>query len=403
MKKPIIIIGNGVAGVICAKTLRDFGIDEKLIIFTEEKYHYYPRPNLIEFLAGNLGRERLGSFPPEWYEKQEIEVHLNEPVEEIDPRAKEIITRSGQKLAYSYLVLATGARAFMPPFPGAEKKGVFVLRTFDDALSLVDWVEKNKKVIVIGGGLLGLETARALQERGAEVEVLEFSNHLLPRQLDERGASLLKQLIELQGIRVFTGQATEMILGADAVEGVSLKGGKTMPTQTVVVAAGVRSNVNLAQKAGVNVERGVIIDEYGQTSVPSILAAGDVAQFRGRIYGIIPAAFDQARIVATTLSGKKIPYQGTIPSNTLKVMGIELTSIGVVNPEDEEVEVLSSWQPERGMYRKIVLKEGIPIGIIWLGTRKGVTEIDRAIKNKKDISAWKENIFSDDFDFSVLK
>lgn len=391
------------AGVITAKTIRELGVSDGLLILAEEKYHYYPRPNLISFLAGELPREKLCPFPPEWYEKQRIEVYLAEPAKEINPSSREVITRSGRRLTYSFLVLATGAHSFIPPFPGAEKKGVFTLRTLDDAWQLIDWVETRKRVVVIGGGLLGLETARALKARGAEVEVLEFFDHLLPRQLDKPAASLLKQLIEVQGIKISTGKATEKILGKTCVEGVELKGGEVKPAETVVIAAGVRANLDLAQKAGLRIDRGVVIDEQGRTSDPFILAAGDVTQFQGRTYGIIPAAFDQARVAAATIAGESVEYRGTIPANTLKIVGIDLTSIGVVNPEGEDVEELKSWQPERGMYRKIVLKDGRPIGAIWLGTTRGVSQISAAIKAGADLTPWKDRILADDFDFGELK
>lgn len=405
MREPILIIGNGAAGVFTAKNLREKGVKTELFVLAEEKYHYYPRPNLIGFLAGELPRERLCPFPPEWFERQQIKVYLNEPAVDINPSTREVVTRAGRRLKYSFLVLATGAHSFIPPFPGLENKGIFTLRTLDDALEIIDWVEKRRKVVVIGGGLLGLETARALKAREAEVEVLEFFDHLLPRQLDKQGASLLKDLIEKQGIKISTGQATARILGQGEVSGVELKSGEKVMTETVVIAAGVRSNLALAEKAGLEVDRGVVIDERCRTSDPFILAAGDVAQFQGRTYGIIPAAFDQAGVVAAAIAGESVAYQGTVPSNTLKIVGIDLTSIGLVNPDEkeEEVEELKDWRPEAGIYRKIVLKNGVAVGAIWLGTTQGVSQITAAVKAGRDLSAWKDRLLQEDFDFKEME
>jgi len=405
MREPILIIGNGAAGIFTAKNLRDKGIKTKIVVLAGEKYHYYPRPNLIGFLAGELPQEKLSPFPPEWYEKQAIQVYLNEPALEINLSAREVVTSAGRRMNYSFLVLATGAHSFIPPFPGAEKKGVFTLRTLDDALAIIDWLEKKRKVVVIGGGLLGLETARALKARGAEVEVLEFFGHLLPRQLDEPGASLLKELIEKQGLKISTGEATARILGNGEVSGVELKSGKKIVAETVIIAAGVRPNLELAEKAGLKIDQGVIIDEHCRTSDPSILAAGDVAQFKSRPYGILPAAFDQARVAAATIAGESEVYQGTVPANTLKIVGIDLTSIGLVNPgeEEKEVEELKDWRPEEGIYRKIVLKKGVAVGAIWLGTAQGVRPIMTAIKAGRDLSPWKGQLLKEDFDFKELE
>jgi nitrite reductase (NADH) large subunit len=398
----VIIVGNGLAGTIAAKILRELDKNVEVDIFTEEKYHYYPRPNLIEFLAGTLSYEKIFAFPDKWYTEQNINVQLEKSVTRISPDSKEVEIFGGEREKYEFLILASGSLAFVPPIKGAEKEGVFTLRTLDDAFELIDYIKSQRRVTVIGGGLLGLETARALKSRGAEVEVVEFFDHLLPRQLDEQGASLLKSQIEKMGIGIHLGLASEEVLGQERVAGLRFKGGQEIETDVALVAAGVRPNIRIAQDAGLETDRGLIVNDYLQSSRPEILAAGDVTQHAGRIHGTIPASFNQARIAAQNVMSQKQKYEGTIPSNTLKVVGLDLTSVGTVNPEDESYEEFRKKNLDQGVYKKIVVRNGEVCGLVCIGTKKGVSEISRLISQKANVEKWKESLLDDDFDFSLL-
>jgi nitrite reductase (NADH) large subunit len=401
-KMRVVIVGNGLAGTIFAKTFRELIKDAEIDVFAEEKYHYYPRPNLIEFLAGNISLEKMFAFPEEWFREQKLNIHLSKPVKRIIPDSKEVETDGGERTKYDVLLIANGSHSFIPPFQGAEKPGVYSLRNLDDAFEILDYLKDHPRVVVIGGGLLGLETARAMKSREAEVKVVEFFERLLPRQLDSRGASLLKDQIEKAGIEVHLGMATEEILGQEELTGLKFKGGEKIQADMAVVAAGVRSNIQLAKEASLEVDRGVVVNDYLQTSDPAIYAAGDIAQYQGKVYGIIPAAFNQARMAAFNASGEKKKYEGTIPSNTLKVVGIDLTSIGLVNPEGGNFEELRSEKEEEGVYRKIVIQDGTVVGAIWMGTKKGVDQINRIISKKANVEKWKDSLLEEDFDFSVL-
>lgn len=398
----VIIIGNGLAGTIAAKTLREQDRTLEIDVFADEKYHYYPRPNLIEFLAGNLPLERIFAFPEEWYSEQNVNVHLEKSGIRIFPDSKEIEVAGGQREKYDFLVLANGSLAFVPPIKRAEKQGVFTLRTLDDAFEILDCLKDRRRVTVIGGGLLGLETARAVKSRDVEVEVVEFFGHLLPRQLDPQGGSLLKGQIEKMGINVHLELTCEEVLGQDSVTGLRFKGGREIQTDVALVAAGVRPNLRIAQEAGLETDRGLVVDDYLQSSHPDIWAAGDITQHAGRVYGIIPASFNQARIAALNVLGQRQKYEGTIPSNTLKVLGIDLTSVGMVNPEDESFEELREENADKGTYKKIVVKNGEVYGLICIGTKKGVSEISRLISRKANVEKWKDSLLEDDFDYSVI-
>ncbi len=398
----VIIVGNGLAWIIAAKTLRELDKKVEIEVFAEEKYHYYPRPNLIEFLAGTIPFERMFAFPQEWYKEQNINIHLGKPVTRIFPDSKEIEVAGGKKEKYESLLLANGSSSFIPPFKGADKKGVFALRNLDDAFELLEYLKNHQRVVIIGGGLLGLEIARALKSRGARVDVVEFFDRLLPRQLDIQGASLLKAQIENMGIKIHVGVATEEVLGQDEVRGLKLKGEREIETDMAIVAAGVRPNIRVAKEAGLDTERGLVVDDYLQSSNPKIFAAGDVIQHIGRVYGIIPASFNQARVAASNILGAKEKYEGTVPSNTLKVVGLDLTSVGLVNPEEDSYEEFRKEKKEEGIYKKVVIQKGVVVGAIWMGTKKGVSEINRLISQKVNVEKHKSSLLEDDFDYSVL-
>lgn len=398
----VIIVGNGLAGIISAKTLRELDEKVEIEVFAEEKYHYYPRPNLIEFLAGTIPFERTFAFPQEWYREQNININLEKPVIRIFPDSQEMEVEGGKREKYESLLLANGSFSFIPPFKGTDKNGIFALRTLDDAFELLEYLKNHQRVVVIGGGLLGLETARAVKSRGARVEVVEFFDRLLPRQLDIQGASLLKAQIENMGIKVHLGLATEEVLGQDEVSGLRFKGEREIETDMAIIAAGVRPNIRLAKEAGLETDRGLVVDDYLQSSNPKIFAAGDVIQHRERVYGIIPSSFNQARIVASNILSKKEKYEGTVPSNTLKVVGLDLTSVGLVNPEEGTCEEFRKEKKEEGIYKKVVIQKGVVVGAIWMGTKKGVSEISRIISRKINVEKHKISLLEDDFDYSVL-
>ncbi len=398
----VIAIGNGLAGTIFSKTLKEMDKDIEIDIFSDEKYSYYPKPNLIRFLSGDIPFESLSAFPKQWYEDQNIDLHLAEAAVRIHSSEKQVELKNGTKENYDILFLSNGASAFVPPIKGVEKPGVFTLRTIDDALGMIEFLKQGQRVTVIGGGILGLEIARALKSRGAELNVIEFFPYLLGRQLDAQGGAFLKEQIERMGIKVFLDVSTEEIFGEKDIKGVRLKNGREIVADMVVIAAGVRPNIAIAKQAGLETKKGILVNDFLQTSQPEVFAAGDNAEHRGQVYGIIPASFEQAKIAAQSVVGQREKYEGTVPSNTLKVVGLDVTSVGSVNPEKKAHEEIRKENREKGLYKKIVLQDGALVGAIWMGTRKGVNEITRLVTQRKNIDKWKEAIVEEDFDFSVV-
>jgi nitrite reductase (NADH) large subunit len=399
--KRILIIGNGVSGINVASNLRKSDRDIEIEIFTDESYHYYPRPRLIDLLADRITLEEIFFYRETWYRENNINVHLSSTVNEILPDEKRIVLARGKTFSYDVLVLANGAKPSLPPIDGVDKSGVFSIRWLDDVLNLKERVKKSGELVVIGGGLLGLEIASAIQSSGIKVKVIEILPWLLPRQLDETGGRLLKKILESRGLEVYVNSATEKILGDGEVSGVVTKDGRIFRCNTIVVSAGIKSNIDLAKNCGLNTNRGIIVDNYLRTSRGEIYALGDVAEWEGRIYGIIPPALDQAKVVASNILGETVEYKGTVPSNILKVAGIDLFSIGTID-KTEGYEVISSLDEDTGIYKKFVIDDGKIIGAILLGDRRNALYIERVVKEGRDISRYKEDILSDDFDWRRL-
>lgn len=402
----VVIVGNNVAGTTTAKAIRDLRPDIDINLFAEERYHYYPRPMLIEFIAGKVDEKSLFFYSDDWYAKNRIRVHLSTPVEKIEPEEKRVLA-GDRWFDYDSLVIATGSRAFMPPMKGLPKGNVMTLRTLDDAKAIIAAIPKADAAVIIGGGLLGLETARAIKTAKPDITitVLERGEFLLKRQLDKEGGGILRALIEEISIDVITEADVDEIVGGESAEKVRLKDGTEADAQLVIVSAGVRANTELAEEANLKINRGVVVDDGLCCDIGNrIFAVGDVAEHDGKTWGIIPAALEQAKIVARKIVGQEGPdYAGTVPSNTLKVMGIDMTSIGTINPpEGQGYEEIRAKSEDGRVYKKYVLKDGKLVGAILLGSRKEVGKVSKLIKEGADISGFKSSLKRAEFDFSGL-
>ncbi len=399
-----VIIGNGVAGVTAAQSIVRAQPGADLHIYAAEPYPYYRRPQLPDYIAGIVAEAAIFYRPPEWYEQQGIHVHLNAPVVELDPSAYRLRLAGGTSVPYDRLLLATGGLAWVPPIEGADQRGVFTLRTLDDARAIRQFAQFVRQGVVIGGGLLGLETARALRALNLEVTVLEFAPYLMPRQLDREGAAVLEGLLRQMGIQAVTGAVSEAILGDGSVRAVRLKDGREFPADLVVCSTGIRSEVTLARQAGLTVARGVVVDEHLQTSAPDVYAAGDVAEAGGIVYGIVPAAIEQARAAATNMvTPGSITYSGTLPVTTLKVVGAELTSLGECVAEGDDLLQLRRADLQNGRYRKLALRDGRIVGAILLNEREHISPIRQLMESGTDVSAWADLLMEENPDWNRIR
>ncbi len=366
-----LIVGNGIAGVNVAKSLREKRPDTEIVLLTREADPYYPRPMLVEFLAGAISEEQLPFYSFSWYQQRRIEVRIGIPVEGVDPAAKTIRLRDGVSLTYDQLVLASGCNAFLPPIENNQLPGVFTLRTLDDARAIRRWMVDSQQAVIVGGGYLGLEAAHSLKRAGLErVVVLEAASRLLPRQLDEEGATLLQHLLAEMGVEVILNASSQAFFGSGKLVGLALTDGRSVAAELALVSTGVRPEVSYLEGSGVETKRGVVVDDRCRTNQPEIYAAGDVVEWRGQLWGIIPAALAQAPVVASQIAGEGLLFNGIVPSNTLKVVGVDLAVFGETNPQDPDCHQVRVEDPESRSYVKMVLRDHHVAGAIALNKRK---------------------------------
>lgn len=394
-----LIIGNGVAGTTAAENIRKNDSAGKITIVTDEDLSFYYRIRLNEYISGDISQEELMAKKDSWYKDNNIELKLNTKIIGADPDKKSITTDRGDVFSYNKLLIAAGSHSFIPPINGWQTTGVFAVRDIRDARSIINHSKNAQDVVVIGGGLLGLEAGNAFRKMGKNVTVVEFFPRLLPRQLDVDGAKRLQTIMEGMGFSFRLDAKTEEIESADIIKSVRLAGGEALNAQMVVISAGVRPNMELAEPLGLESDKGIKINEHMLTNKPDIYAAGDVAEFNGMPYGIWPAAMDQGKIAGANMAGIDTPYAGTTMANTLKVVGIDLASAGDIDPDNKYESKTNS---DDSTYKKIVLDDNKIIGCIMLGDTKTFNKITKLISSKTDISAAKDEILKEGFDFSKI-
>ncbi|NOT59294.1 MAG: NAD(P)/FAD-dependent oxidoreductase [Acidobacteria bacterium] len=402
MKQKLVIIGNGMAGARFVEDLlaRGGGGQFEIVMFGDEPYGNYNRILLSGVLAGTHQAQDIFINPLAWYEENNVALHAGVRVERIDRANKIVYGAGGVSEAYDKLLIATGSSAFVPPVEGIKsedregyKDGVFVFRTLDDCDGIANYAEKSKRAVVIGGGLLGLEAARGLLNRGIETHVVHLMGHLMEVQLDNQAGRMLKRSMEAMGVTVHTEKATSGILGNGHVTGLQFKDGSTLDCDMVVISAGIRPNAQLAKDCGLNVERGIVIDDGMMTSDENIFSVGECAQHRGVTYGLVAPLWEQTAALADRMSGRKpnAAYVGSKLSTKLKVMGVDLAVMGAKEPEHDDDEVVLYSEPSRGVYKKLIVRQGKLRGAMLLGdtsTAAGLLQAyDRAAQLPEDRSA----------------
>lgn len=393
-----IIIGASTAGTTAAQKLREKDPHAQIVIFTDEKYPYYGRPRLLEFLAGQVELDMIYFHNETWYASNRIDLCLGLPVTKLDPENHQVFT-GPEAHSYDKLLIACGARPDTPPLEGAHKDGVFTLWSADDVISVKEYARGQKKAAVIGGGLLGIECAKALKDLGLEVTIVEMADRLLPRQLDQEGAELLRGMLEKLGIKVVLGENPESVKGRGMkISKLILASGKEVPAGVVLIAAGARPNKEIAEGAGLVTNRGILVDRHMRASSENVYAAGDVVEFGGSCYGTIPAALEQAKIAASNMIVEDaMVYDGTVLVNTLKVAGVELTTMGTTLPKDEsKYEIIQASDPDSGIYKKALIRHNKLIGAIILGSSKNVVPLNAIVAKEIDISSVRDTILEED-------
>ncbi|MBD3844426.1 NAD(P)/FAD-dependent oxidoreductase [Bosea sp. SSUT16] len=387
MAEPLIIVGNGMAATRLVDELSQHALGRySIAVIGDEPRLAYNRVLLSPLLAGEIGEPEIELKPAPWWRARGISTFYGRPAQTIDRDARRVTLSDGLTLPYGKLVLATGSTPLRPPFPGSDLAGVATFRDTADVGAMRAYAERGARIVVIGGGLLGLEAAYGLSRAGGAVTLLHLVDRLMERQLDHEGAGLLAAAMAARGIDVRLGAETKGFVGRDHVEAVALTDGTEIPADLVVIAIGVRPNTGLARAAGLSVGRGILVDDGLSTDDPAIFAIGECAEHRGLAYGLVEPAYEQARVLAARLAGREGAYQGSLLATNLKVSGVGVFSAGEFEAGDG-AETIVLRDPSAGIYRKFVLRDGRLAGCVLVGDTQGALFYLGLIRSGQDISA----------------
>lgn len=388
---PVVIVGNGPVGMHAARELLRRDPATRLVVYGEEPYLPYHRVRLSGFLAGKVDWQGLMDTPEDSLLAR-AELRFGVRVVAIDPESGAIEEEGGSLQRYRALILATGSRPHVPHLPGMDLPGIYTFRDLDDAQHLLARQVRSRYTVVLGGGLLGIEAARAMQRGHTRVTLVEHADRLLGQQLDEAASRLLESRLETLGIHCIVGDGVRRIHGREAVEFLELNSGTRIPCDTLIVATGIRPRIELARAAGLSVGRGIRVDDRMRTSVNGIYAVGECAEHRERVHGLVAPGLEQAAVAASDIAGYPARYTGSIVASRLKVADCPVFSSGPVGARDHAglARSLSFADSGSAIYRRILLRRGRLIGAVAVGEWKEASRIQQAIADKQWIWPWQQ-------------
>lgn len=385
--KKLVMIGNGMAGVRTVEEILKVSTEPfEITIFGQEPYPNYNRIKLSNILQGDTNFEDIIINPLDWYKENSIQLFTGEAIVNIDVDGKRVVSNLGREVEYDELIIATGSNSFILPIPGSDKIGVTGFRDINDCEMMIKSAQQFKKAVVIGGGLLGLEAARGLLNLGMKVDVVHLMPHLMERQLDSVASSLLKAELESQGMNFLMEKETVEILGNERVTGILFKDGSQVEADLVVMAIGIKSNTEVARNSGIYVNRGIVVNDFMETSVPHVYAVGECAEHREIVYGLVAPLYEQGKVLANRICGNLgEPYEGSVTGTQLKVAGVDLFSAGEIF-EDGSTKSIMVYNEYDGVYKKILTRNNTIVGVVLYGDTKDSTKLFRMLTKKEDIS-----------------
>lgn len=384
---PVVVIGGGPVGIRVAQELSRRGLD--CVVFNAERWLPYNRVKLTPLLCGDA---QLGQVmqPLAFPGPGRVALYSDQSVIDVDRTRHTVTVKSGRVFSYSKLVFCTGSRAHIPPIPGRELAGVFTFRSADDVERLVARAMRSRRCVVVGGGLLGLEAARGMSSRGAKTWVIEHNPHLMPRQLDPRAGAELAQRIEKLGLTVRTSASVASIYGSERVEGIALQSGERIACDTVIICTGIRANIELAREIGLAVGIGIKVNDRMATTDADIYAAGECAEFAGNVYGLVGPGFEQALVAASDIAGTPLSYRGSVPATKLKIIGIDVFSMGDVEQIGQRTDVrqVAFTDPSTGAYRAVVVNKSRIVGALAVGDWPEINRVQEAVRTNARLYPW---------------
>ncbi|MFQ3675208.1 MAG: FAD-dependent oxidoreductase [Endomicrobiia bacterium] len=410
----IVIIGYSVAAVNAIKTFRSYDKLSKIIVITDEK-QLYSRPLISYYLAGKLTKDKINFVEPEFEKNFNIEVRYSTSIIEIDPKNNVVTTSNNEKISFDKLLISTGGKPILPKIEGYEKnlKGVFTFTKFSDAENIISYLEKNKvsEAVILGGGLIGMKAAEGLLGKKIKLKIIDLTDRLLSNTFDKTASTYLEQKLKEFGSEFIKETTIKQINSKDgAIESVVLKNNEIIETKLLIIAVGVQPNIDIAQNSNIKTDKGILVNEFMQTNFENIFAAGDVAQSldflsnTNSVIAIWPVAAIQGKVAGYNMTGltPMIKYDGMFPMNSVEILGIPSISFGITNPDIKNNNYKILVREEKNLYKKIVLRNGLVVGVIL------VNSIDRAgiykliIKEKLNVSEFENELLKDDFGFLVL-
>lgn len=382
-KEKFLIIGNGAAGYYAAGAIRKRNTECEIEIISEEPYLTYYRPSISDAIGKEINMDSFYLSPKEWYTDNNITLTLGVVVQSLKPNEKQVLLNDGTSIRYDKLILANGSKNFMPPVLGADKSGVFSLRDIKDLELINSKLKTSKNVVIVGGGLLGLEAAYEIIKTGIHVSVIEFNSSLLNRQLDSESSLILQAAVESHSIEVILGDSVITLNGDTCVESASLKSGKVIDADLVLFSTGISPNISIADNTDIVTNRGILINSYMETNIKDIYACGDIAEFNGRVYGNWASAVQMGKATGTNVVGHKQEFIPTLGVISFNAMGLTLLSVGEISNELSKTIILND--TENKIYKKFFFINDLIVGGILIGDTKSSAKLIMAIKGSKSM------------------
>ncbi|MEZ5528665.1 MAG: FAD-dependent oxidoreductase [Porticoccaceae bacterium] len=391
MSGSLAIIGTGMAGARLVESLIAEGYSGEITMFGEERINPYNRIQLSTVLAGEKTVEGLPLLTEEWYRTHNICLRSGDPVVCFDSHIRSLTTATGRQQFFDHVVIATGSRPFIPRIPGNNLPGVMAFRTLDDIAIMKSFAEQGAQALVVGGGLLGLEAAYGLNKLGLDVTVVHNSTALMNRQLDQRAAEMLKESLEGRGIHIVTNARTAAVTGTAQATGLQLEDGRHLAGELVVFATGITPNVELFARSGLEIGKGIVVDDQMRTSHPGIYALGECAEHNGVTVGIVAPIWDQASVLTSTLLGRPATYRPREYSTQLKVSGIDVFSAGNMNTDEHCRDIVLN-DPVAGIYRRLVIRDNRLQAALLFGDKSLCSQYENLISSGQPLGTNEQQI-----------
>ncbi|MGD0204067.1 MAG: FAD-dependent oxidoreductase [Candidatus Bathyarchaeia archaeon] len=410
-----LIVGGSAAGIGAVEAIREVDQTGSITIISEEPCPQYSRPMISDFVSGKADFHKMKCRTDDFWKENNVEALTGKKATDLNLTEKTVQLESGEKVAYEKLLLATGGKPFVPKMEGSDKDGVFTFTTIKDAQQLTAKIDSinAKAAVVIGAGLIGISVTEALMKRGLKVTMVELQEKILSLLLDAKASDLVEGVVKKAGVDIVTGQSVQKILGKPGnegvVDGVILTKGNQVPCDLVIVAIGVVPRTELVTGTAVKTNRGIVVDNMMQTNVPDVYASGDVAEAydfimdQNRLLPLWPLAVLEGQIAGYNMAGKITTYMGGTNMSSLKYFDIPIVSIGLANPkEDPSLEVLVQNDAERNVYKKLVLKNNVIVGLTFVNCIERAGVFFYLMKNTINVKKFKQKLLSDDFGLATL-